>query len=62
MYTQFLDKHLFTFLADVQVSQASGHFCCSFGGLKILDSGRPVIVNFDILNARSLDYCLRLLF
>ena len=43
MYTQFLDKHLFTFLADVQVSQVSGHFCCSFGDLKILDSGRPVI-------------------
>ena len=29
MYAQFLDKHLFTFLADMQVSQALGHFCCS---------------------------------
>ena len=43
MYTQFLEKHLLTFFADMQVSQDSGHFCYSFGGLKILDSGRPVM-------------------
>ena len=57
MYSQFLDKHLFTFLDDVQVSQASGHFLLfPWWSKDTWWRATTHIMNFNILNTWSFDY------